>query len=318
MNKKIDGMILHFKAYFRSRFETDIPFLEHLVAYSFHRSGKNIRSQLMLSLATDCGGDPLDPRLLKLATIVELVHTGTLFHDDVIDDSPVRRGQPAVHMIFGNKPSILLGDYCFTQAYKVAQELESSESLVILPRLAQAAQSLVEGELWQLQWKNKALSLKDYSKIIHLKTGCLFQFACESLSILKSESPISEALLWNFGRSFGSLYQLLDDYQDYYHDSDLLRKDPGQDFRERKVTLPILLAVKEGLLTFSEFFDTGLDFEALYTRIEPVKALCLLDIQKHYDRCQELLSQDYPNTAYILSHIMSKIQAKPEYTAMPF
>jgi octaprenyl-diphosphate synthase len=286
-----------------------------LVAYAFHRSGKNIRSQLMISLAIDCGIDPLDPRLLKLITIVELIHSGTLFHDDVIDDSPVRRGQPAVHMIFGNKPSILLGDYCFTQAYMIAQELESSESLVILPKLAKTAQSLVEGELWQLQWKNKALSLKDYNKIIQLKTGCLFQFACESLSIFQVQSPISEALLWDFGRSFGALYQLLDDYQDYYHNSDFLRKDPGQDFRERKVTLPILLAIEEGLLTFAEFFDTDLDFKELSTRIEPVRALCLSDLQGHYNRCRELLSQDYSHTAYVLSNIIAKLNTTPKYDA---
>jgi len=299
MNIKIDAILEHFQKFFKARLQTDLPFLEHIMAYAFHRSGKNIRTQLMIALCLDEGLDPLDGRLLRLATIVELVHSGTLFHDDVIDESPMRRGQPALHTIFDNKPSILLGDYCFTQAYLMAEELE--ECPIILPKLANTARSLVEGELWQLQWRQKALSLEDYHKMISLKTGCLFQFASESLIILEPTQHNTTFL--SFGRAFGSLYQLLDDYQDYFQSAAILKKPPGQDFKERKVTLPILLAIEQGCLDFEDFFDPTLSFESLRAKLSPIQPQCLKYIHAHYEQCLKTLSIQSPYTRHIVAQI---------------
>lgn len=317
MNAMVADTLSHFQSYFRSRFSSQIPYLDHLMTYVFHSMGKHIRPKVMACLSMDRGYDSNDKRFLQLATIVELIHTGTLLHDDVIDESLLRRGQPAVHKIFGNKASILLGDYCFTQAYMVAQELDPKESAIILPKLAATAQHLVEGELLQMQGKNTMISMEDYHKIIHLKTGCLFQLACESLAILSKQIEIEESWLLTFGRTLGFYYQLLDDYQDYFQSSKVLKKEPGQDFRERKITFPILLAIDAGFLSVSDFFEPQLSFEDLKEPLKKIQPLCYDYVYCRYHECSELLNHyECPLTEGILLETLSKIKHSDKVCAL--
>lgn len=284
----LKSVLLEINSYILHQLNSSIPLVNALIEHSFKRTGKNIRARMMIQLAKALGERYPQQDFLKIASIIELIHCGTLVHDDVIDQNSMRRNQLTTHEVFGNTCSILLGDYFFTKAYLIAQDLLIKD--LFLPELAKTAHALVEGELLQLQLKHQLITLKDYFNIIQAKTASLFGFSCKSVAQLYA--PQDQELFYNVGFEFGVLFQLIDDYQDYFATEKILGKPPGQDFKEQKMTLPALMLAevgKESLL--KSFFETILDFDVAVETLQITQIPSLKMIAKHVQQCEQAIRQ---------------------------
>lgn len=259
-----------------------VPLLQKLVDYAFDKPGKNIRSRLMVALCHDHGFDLFNPHFQNIAATIELIHAATLFHDDVIDNSPERRNQAAVPVAFSNTCSILLGDYCFSKSYMLLKDLPRQH--LFFEKISQTAQDLIAGEVWQYQLRHQPLELTQYLDIIELKTARLFELATSGLHFLDSEIFSQE--LSTLGRDFGLLFQLMDDYFDYFRvESADYSKPAGKDFEEKKMTLPVILAIQHGVLTDLQYFwEPAQDFNTFVAHIEPIRPYCETLIQQHYQK----------------------------------
>lgn len=213
-----------------------IPLLaEHLIA----AGGKRLRPLLTVGAARLAGGR--GDAALKLAAAVEFVHTATLLHDDVVDSSQLRRGKVAAHLIWGAPSSVLVGDFLFARAFELMVETGSVRALQIL---AQAARVIAEGEVLQLtRAHDPNLSQATYLQIIGAKTAELFAAATEAGAVSAGADARRAAALRAFGLAFGLAFQLADDALDYGGATETLGKNAGDDFREGKATMPLLLAI---------------------------------------------------------------------------
>ncbi len=222
--------------------QSDVPMIPQLAGYLIEAGGKRIRPMLTLAAARMCGhaGDGH----VKLATAVEFIHTASLLHDDVVDNSSLRRGKAAANIIFGNQASVLVGDYLFSRSFRLMVE---TGSLATLDILANAAAIITEGEVLQLTAaKNIATSDETYMKVIAAKTAALFAAAAEVGGVIANR-PVREAqALHAYGRELGIAFQLVDDALDYGSVHAKFGKSVGDDFREGKVTLPVILAHAAG------------------------------------------------------------------------
>lgn len=257
-----------------------IPLLQKLIDYAFEKPGKNIRSRLMIALCLDHQFDPFDEHFQNIAATMELIHAATLFHDDVIDSSEERRNRATVPMAYSNTCSILLGDYCFSKSYMLIKNLPNQA--IFCEKISQTAQDLIAGEVWQYEKRGQTVSLSQYFKIIELKTARLFELATRSLFLIDSETFSEDIAL--IGRDFGMLFQLLDDYFDYFRVPGALHSKPaGKDFEERKMTLPVILALEHNIISSAEIFwsqETTFDeFLDIISCIEPY--------------CKELITERY-------------------------
>jgi octaprenyl-diphosphate synthase len=198
----------------------------------------------MLTLATaQLAGYPGEGHV-KLAASVEFMHTATLLHDDVVDESDMRRGKPAARMVWGNEASVLVGDFLLGQAFKMMVEVGSMRALDIL---SSAAALIAEGEVAQLAAaKNLATTEDDYLAVIRGKTAELFAAACEVGPVLAERPRDEQAACRSFGMNLGIAFQLVDDALDYGGTDARLGKKVGDDFREGKITLPVVLAFRRG------------------------------------------------------------------------
>jgi octaprenyl-diphosphate synthase len=219
-----------------------IPLITELSAHLIGAGGKRLRPLLTLASAALCSRQ--EKNHLALAACVEFIHSATLLHDDVVDESFTRRGQPSANAIWGSKPSILVGDFLFSRAFELMVSLGSLEVLEILSRTAAA---ITQGEIHQLCLINEiGISQETYLEIAQKKTSSLFGAACSASGMLAQETPEVIEALFSYGYNLGLVFQLTDDILDYVGDNDSLGKDTGDDFREGKATLPVLLAYKEG------------------------------------------------------------------------
>jgi octaprenyl-diphosphate synthase len=181
---------------------------------------------------------------VKLAACVEFIHTATLLHDDVVDESLLRRGLASANAVFGNQASVLVGDFLFARAFQLMVE---DGSLVVLGILSRAAATIAEGEVLQLVTQNDlTTSEARYLEVIKGKTAALFAAACEVGAVVADRPPSETAALAEFGLNLGIAFQLVDDALDYAADQSVLGKTIGDDFREGKVTLPVLMAYQAG------------------------------------------------------------------------
>ena len=211
---------------------------QHLIA----SGGKRLRPMLTLAAAGLCGyaGDGH----VKLAAAVEFMHTATLLHDDVVDESDMRRGKLAARMLWGNEASVLVGDFLLGQAFKMMVEVGS---LPCLDVLSSAAVVIAEGEVMQLSAaKDTQTSEDDYLAVIRAKTAALFGAACEVGAILGTRPKAEIAACRGYGLNLGIAFQLIDDALDYGGTAASLGKNVGDDFREGKITLPVVLAFRRG------------------------------------------------------------------------
>src|SRR5437762_10378188 len=209
---------------------------QHLV----DSGGKRLRPLITLASARQfqCSGDAH----VKLAAAVEFIHTATLLHDDVVDESTLRRGRPAANMLWGNKPSILVGDFLFSRAFQLMVEVGSP---IVLAILANASAVIAEGEVLQLRSaKNLAISEAQYLNVITAKTAALFSAAAEAGAMAAGADSTQWEALREYGRNLGVAFQLVDDALDYSGRQAVMGKSVGDDFRESKMTLPLILTLK--------------------------------------------------------------------------
>ena len=217
--------------------------------------GKRLRPILTLTTAKIC--NYRGSMHIKLAAAVELMHTATLLHDDVVDESDIRRGKSASHKIWDNKSSILVGDFLLGKAFQLMVE---TKSLECLKNLSNASARIAEGEVMQLIASDNIKTTEDqYMKIIESKTAELFSTACVVGALIsKSKREEIDALI-SFGKNLGIAFQLKDDALDYYGEKNILGKNIGDDFLEGKVTLPIILAYRRGNNSEREFLKNSFD-----------------------------------------------------------
>jgi octaprenyl-diphosphate synthase len=224
------------------RMQSDVALIPQLAAHIVAAGGKRLRPLLTLAAARMCGYR--GPRHVKLAACVEFIHTATLLHDDVVDESALRRGQASANALFGNKASVLVGDFLFSRAFEVMVE---DGSLEVLRILSAASATIAEGEVLQLITQNDTATTEaQYLRVIEGKTAALFAAATEVGAVVAGQPPERQAALRDFGMALGIAFQLVDDALDYSADQQALGKTVGDDFREGKITLPVLLAVARG------------------------------------------------------------------------
>lgn len=220
------------------RMDSPVELIPQLASHVVAAGGKRLRPMLTLASARLCGY--LGQRHIGLAACVECIHTATLLHDDVVDDSELRRGLASANVVWGNKPSVLVGDFLFSRAFELMVE---DGSLRILAILSRASSIIAEGEVSQLVTTNDTETTEaDYLAVIRAKTAELFAAACQIGAIVAERPEAEEAALEAYGMNLGIAFQLIDDVLDYSAKQATLGKTVGDDFREGKITLPIVLA----------------------------------------------------------------------------
>ena len=221
---------------------SDVELVEAIGRYIVDSGGKRLRPLIVLVAARCCGY--AEENHVRLAAIIEFLHTATLLHDDVVDRSGLRRGRPTVNAKWGNPPSILVGDFLYSRAFQLMVELESMDIMAIL---ADATNVIAEGEVLQLaNIGNTELSEALYFDVIRSKTAMLFQAASHSAAVLATDDADSISRLRLYGLHFGMAYQLVDDWLDYAGDAEVMGKNVGDDLAEGKATLPLIYAMANG------------------------------------------------------------------------
>src|SRR5512143_3105943 len=224
------------------RMQSPVPLIPQLAGHVVAAGGKRLRPMLTLASARLCGYR--GGRHQALAACVEFIHTATLLHDDVIDDSDLRRGLATANAVWGNKASVLVGDFLFSRAFQL---MVTDGSLRVLEILSGASAVIAEGEVLQLITSNDtATSEQAYLDVIRCKTAALFAAACRIGAVVSDRSRVEEEALDSYGLNLGIAFQLIDDVLDYSARQTELGKTVGDDFREGKVTLPVILAYRRG------------------------------------------------------------------------
>lgn len=220
------------------RMGSTVLLIPDLSRHLIDSGGKRLRPLLTLAAAHIGGYRGVGH--VRLAAAVEFIHTATLLHDDVVDGSSLRRGKVSANIVWGNKPSVLVGDFLFSRAFQLMVE---TGSLTVLDILAGASAIIAEGEVMQLKSANNlGVTEEDYLRVVSAKTAALFAAAAESGAILSEQNDERIAALRAYGLNLGIAFQLVDDALDYSGRQALMGKSVGDDFREAKVTLPIILA----------------------------------------------------------------------------
>jgi octaprenyl-diphosphate synthase len=221
---------------------SDVELIPTLAHHLIDSGGKRLRPMLTIAAAKLVGYPGTGH--VNLAAAVEFMHTATLLHDDVVDDSDMRRGRATARRVWGNQASVLVGDFLLGQAFRMMVDVGSLPALKIL---SNAAAVIAEGEVMQLAAAKNLTTTEDaYLAIIDAKTAALFSAATEVGGAIASRPAEEQAALRSYGRALGIAFQLVDDALDYSGDSDKLGKSVGDDFREGKITLPIILAYRRG------------------------------------------------------------------------
>ena len=236
-----------------ARMDSPVTLIPQLAAHLIAAGGKRLRPLLTLASARLCGYPDDAARLeaglgatrhVNLAACVEFIHTATLLHDDVVDESRLRRGLASANAVFGNKASVLVGDFLFARSFQLMTEDGSLEVMAILSK---ASATIAEGEVLQMATQNDlSTTMERYLEVIHGKTAALFAAACRVGAVVAGRPERDALALDSFGTNLGMAFQLVDDALDYAADQRLLGKTVGDDFREGKITLPVLAAYEAG------------------------------------------------------------------------
>ena len=247
----------HVNAVILERMQSEVALIPELAGHLIAGGGKRMRP--MLTLASARLLDYQGTRQHKLAAAVEFIHTATLLHDDVVDGSGLRRGRRTANIIWGNPASVLVGDFLFSRSFELMVE---DGSLKVLKILSHASNIIAEGEVNQLSAQRQVETSEDrYLDIIDAKTAALFAAACKIAAVIAEREEAIEWALDSFGRNLGIAFQLVDDAIDYAEDSATMGKDQGDDFRDGKVTLPVILAYARGNETDRQFWRDAMSGE---------------------------------------------------------
>jgi octaprenyl-diphosphate synthase len=232
---RVDDVISH-------RLSSGVPLVGQVAQYIISAGGKRLRPVILL---LTCGAlNYQDERKFSLAAVVEFIHTATLLHDDVVDESTLRRGRPTANENFGNPASVLVGDFLYSRAF---QMMVDAGSMRIMKVLADATNVIAEGEVLQLMNMHDAsLDEAAYLRVIRSKTAKLFEASSRLAAILAQTSPELEEACAEFGQALGTAFQVIDDVLDYEGNAAEMGKNLGDDLREGKATLPLILAMQRG------------------------------------------------------------------------
>ena len=239
------------------RLASGVPLVGEVARYIISAGGKRLRPVLLL---LSCGALGYHgPQRHHLAAVVEFIHTATLLHDDVVDESTLRRGRPTANQNFGNPASVLVGDFLYSRAFQMMVE---AGSMRVMQTLADATNVIAEGEVLQLMNMHDAsLDEEGYLRVIRSKTAKLFEASARLGAILASTAPELEAACADYGQALGTAFQVIDDVLDYEGNSAEMGKNLGDDLREGKITLPLILAMQRGNAaqqqTVREAIETG-------------------------------------------------------------
>ncbi|TVQ36035.1 MAG: octaprenyl-diphosphate synthase [Wenzhouxiangella sp.] len=224
----------------RKRLSSDIVLVNQISEYIIGSGGKRLRPMVHLLAARAAGYPGRDH--LQVAAIIEFIHTATLLHDDVVDESSRRRGKETAHQVWGNAASVLVGDFLYSRSFQLMVEIDR---MAVMSILANTTNTIAEGEVLQLmQMGNADLSERDYFQVISDKTACLFAASARLGGVLAGSSPARCEALARFGLLLGQAFQIADDVLDYRADDETLGKSLGDDLAEGKVTLPLILALE--------------------------------------------------------------------------
>lgn len=233
--KAVNALILR-------RMESQVDLVPQLAGHIIAAGGKRLRPLLTLGAARLCGYT--GSRHTALATCVEFIHTATLLHDDVVDESNLRRGQESANAVWGNQASVLVGDFLFSRSFELMVE---DGSLDVLRILSHASSVIAEGEVLQLMTTNDTETSEDtYLEVIKAKTAQLFAAACQIGAVVADRPRVEEEALESYGMNLGIAFQLIDDVLDYSAKQAVLGKSIGDDFKEGKISLPVVLAFRRG------------------------------------------------------------------------
>jgi len=225
----------------QERLRSDVALVNQISHYIISAGGKRIRPRLVLLFANALGFE--GPERHVLAAIVEFIHTATLLHDDVVDESSLRRGRQTANALFGNAASVLVGDFLYSRAF---QMMVSVNRMRVLEVLADATNVIAEGEVLQLMnMHDPDISVEDYLRVIRYKTAKLFEASARLGAVIAGADAATEEACASYGRALGTAFQLVDDLLDYEGDTQSLGKNVGDDLREGKPTLPLLVAMEQ-------------------------------------------------------------------------
>ena len=223
---------------------SDIELINNISQYIVNSGGKRIRPLIVLLSARACGASDLD-RIVKAAAMIEFIHTATLLHDDVVDNSDSRRGIKTAHQSFGNESTILVGDFLYSRAFQIMVQINQ---MGIMEVMSDATNTIAEGEVLQLiNSGNPKINKEQYLEVIYRKTGKLFEAAMVVGGLLSNQSQTVLNTLQLFGKELGMAYQIVDDVLDYSSSFEIMGKDVGDDLAEGKVTLPMIYTLERAM-----------------------------------------------------------------------
>ncbi len=250
--KKLDDLI-------RARLSSEVDLVNQVAEHIIQAGGKRLRPLLVLLSARAIENQTpfsttqaLNPVIYTLAAVVEFIHNATLLHDDVVDESPLRRGKKTAHTVFGNAASVLVGDFLYSRAFELMVE---ANQMSIMSLLAKTTNQIAEGEVWQLMnIADTSLTEERYLEVLQFKTATLFSAACQLPALLMNQVD-QQAALANYGLYLGLSFQIMDDYLDYAGDASETGKVIGQDLSEGKLTLPLIWLLAHGHKTTQEIIQ---------------------------------------------------------------
>jgi len=275
-----------------------VPLIQTITQHIVSSGGKRLRPLLVLLSAGACSYEKNDNEHHELAAIIEFVHTATLLHDDVIDESKLRRGKATANAQWGNQASVLVGDFLYSRAFQI---LARRSNIPVMKCLADTTNAIAEGEVWQLMNQNNPdISIDDYYQVIHHKTAKLFASAAEIGAMIAEQNESTRAAMANYGLQLGMAFQILDDLLDYCSDAKTMGKNIGDDLAEGKVTLPLIYAMQTAPTQQADEIRhaiTNASIENFHSILQTLKATNAID----YSRAQ---AQNYADQAMtMLDHL---------------
>jgi octaprenyl-diphosphate synthase len=285
---------------FMRQLRSNIHIISQIGEYLHNGGGKRIRPALLL-LANRLFDRPVTQSVIRLATVVECLHTATLVHDDIIDDAELRRGRPSVNRVWGNEITVLMGDWLYMSAFETALQERSFEVLDILTSLTR---KMTEGELIQLaQIGNTAITIDEYLDVIRRKTAYLFSACTEIGAIMGGATASQQHALRDFGLNLGMAFQLIDDVLDFTSTDHVLGKPVGNDLREGKLTLPVIYFLQQATPEYLSMVESVIR-EQDYRHVERSTFVHLLEelgvldqarsVAREYASQARLLVEDFP------------------------
>ena len=251
----IAGDMRGMDAVIRQRLTSDVPLVSQVSEYIIAAGGKRLRPALLLLMCGALGYT--GEQRYNLAAVVEFIHTATLLHDDVVDESTLRRGRPTANASFGNPASVLVGDFLYSRAFQMMVE---AGDMRIMQTLAEATNVIAEGEVLQLMNMHDAsLSEDGYLLVIRSKTAKLFEASARLAAMLAKSDAATEKACADYGQALGTAFQVIDDVLDYDGDASVMGKNLGDDLREGKATLPLIIAMQRGTAEERELIQTAIE-----------------------------------------------------------